>query len=102
MSHLDSRPIETSDPAPACDTAFDAFQRFSRFFCDLFSRPDFLKGAECRQSYKDDVPRYYARVFGPDVNPLSARHLKWYRRLRPVCSLPQGSSILDYGGGYGM
>jgi 2-polyprenyl-3-methyl-5-hydroxy-6-metoxy-1,4-benzoquinol methylase len=84
------------------DTAFVAFERFSRGFCELISRPGLLEGAECRQSYKDHVPHYYGHLFGPRVNPLSSRHLNWYRRLRPLLSLPAGSSILDYGGGYGI
>ena len=41
-------------------------------------------------------------MFGPRVDPLSPRHLKWFRRLRPLLSLAPGSSVLDYGGGYGM
>lgn len=81
---------------------FAAFRRFSTFFCELFSKPGFLDGAACRDSYKQYVPRYYRAMFGKHIDPLSPRHLKWYRRLSPLFALPRGSSILDYGGGYGL
>ncbi len=82
--------------------AFAAFERFSRFFCEVFSEPGLLDGADCRQSHAEYLRQYYAHTFGPRIDPLSPRHLKWYRRLVPLLSLPRGSSILDYGGGYGM
>ena len=84
------------------DATFAAFERFSAFFCELFSRPGFLEGAACRDSYKEYVPQYYGNVFGKGLNPLSPRHLKWFRRLTPLFALPRGSSILDCGGGYGV
>jgi len=82
--------------------AFEAFKRFVFYFQDLFRQPGFLDPVPCRQSYKDYVPHYYADLFGPDAQGITPRHLKWFRRLRPLMALPRTSRILDYGGGYGM
>ncbi len=81
---------------------FARFQRFVAFLCVLFSEPDPLASADCRASFKKYVPHYYRDWFGPGVNRLTSRHLKWFRRLSPVFALPRGSSLLDFGGGYGL
>lgn len=78
------------------------FRRLVAFFCALFSEPNPLASADCRDSFKEYVPRYYRDWFGPGVEGLTARHLKWFRRLSPVFDLPRGSTVLDFGGGYGM
>ena len=79
-----------------------AFRRFVEFCHALFARPGFLAGVDCAQSYKDYVPRYYRGLFGPDAPVLNGRELKWFRRLELVLSLAPGSTIVDYGGGYGL
>ena len=81
---------------------FAAFNRFLEFFSDLFSKPGFLEGASCRDSYKSYVFNYYRGVFGPDAARDSTRNVRWFRRLGPILALPAGTSVLDYGGGYGM
>lgn len=80
----------------------EKFETFVIFFSELFTQPDVLQSANCRESYKEYVPHYYRNLFGPNANPNSSKHLKWYRRLSALFSLPSGSTILDYGGGYGM
>lgn len=84
------------------NTSFRVFTEFVRFNNDLFTQPNFLKGAECRESHKQYVLTYYRKLFGRNINPFSSRHFKWYRRLEPLFFLPKRSSILDFGGGYGM
>jgi SAM-dependent methyltransferase len=76
--------------------------RFVACYSEVFSRPDPLAEANCRPSYKEYVPRYYSGMYGPGVSGVGGRHLKWLRRLAPLLSLPEGTRILDYGGGYGM
>lgn len=78
------------------------FERFVEFFLKLLKRPHALANASCRQSHKDFFPRYYSKLFGPDITGITARHLKWMHRLRSVCELPAGSRIADIGGGYGL
>lgn len=87
----------------------DVFSRFIRFFHGVFSSPGFLDEVACRESHKQYVPRYFANTFGPrsglasaENGELLARHLKWFRRLEPVLEMPRGSTLVDYGGGYGM
>jgi SAM-dependent methyltransferase len=41
-------------------------------------------------------------TFGSGVEGPTPQHVRWYRRMAPLFSLPRGSSILDYGGGYGI
>jgi len=84
------------------DADLQAFSEFVGFFCAEFSRPGFLDGVACRQSFREYVPKYFARTFGPGVRPMDHRHFKWFRRLRSLLTLPKGSTIVDYGGGYGM
>lgn len=80
---------------------FESFERFIRFFTGFFKRPDPLAHVDCRQSYKDYVPRYYRKTF-TESQGLATRHHKWFRRLQPILALPRGSTLLDYGGGYGL
>lgn len=79
-----------------------AFSRFVDFWLEVFSRDALLQNVACAQSFKDYVPQYYSRMFGSDVKSVSSRHLKWLRRMEPLLSLPQGSTIVDFGGGYGL
>ena len=89
-------------PPATRDERFEVLRQFVRFFCKVFSEKAPLENVACRQSYKDYVPRYYRGLLPPGLeNPTSA-HVKWFRRLEPIFSLPSGSSILDYGGGYGV
>jgi SAM-dependent methyltransferase len=81
---------------------FAAFKRFIDFYAAVFAEPGLLADAECRQSYKEYVPDYYEEIFGPKAKLDSQRHIRWYRRLSILFTLPRGSTILDYGGGYGM
>jgi 2-polyprenyl-3-methyl-5-hydroxy-6-metoxy-1,4-benzoquinol methylase len=81
---------------------FEIFRQFVRFFCGVFSEKAPLENVACRQSYKDYVPNYYRSILGPGLENLTAAHIKWFRRLEPIFSLPKGAHILDYGGGYGM
>lgn len=80
----------------------EEFERFVAFFRELFRAPDPLAEADCRDSYKEYVPRYYAQLFGPDVRGPGRRHFLWLRRLSGLLELPAGTRILDLGGGYGM
>jgi 2-polyprenyl-3-methyl-5-hydroxy-6-metoxy-1,4-benzoquinol methylase len=84
------------------EQCFAIFHQFVRFFCDVFSEERPLENVPCRQSYKDYVPRYYRRLLAPGLGNLVPAHVKWFRRLEPIFSLPAGARILDYGGGYGM
>jgi SAM-dependent methyltransferase len=80
---------------------FAAFSHFVEFFCAQFKDPNLVAGVDCKQSFKDYIFTYFREFFTyPDG--MTSRHLKWFRRLLPVLTLPVGSSILDYGGGYGM
>jgi SAM-dependent methyltransferase len=63
---------------------------------------DLLDRVDCRDSNKKFVAYKYRTMFGADIDGPSARHLRWYRRMAPVFSLPRGASILDFGGGYGI
>lgn len=81
---------------------FDAFKKFVLFFSELFSTPGFLDDVQCRESYKQYLPEYYSSIFGPSIKEIKPRHLKWFRRLSPMFSLPKGATIVDYGGGYGL
>lgn len=93
---LPVRRPETPDPD------FEAFGRFIDFFCDAFGRSDLLAGVACEDSFKEYVPRYFSKLFGKGVRRMDKRHLKWFHRLEPVLRLPRGSTILDFGGGYGV
>jgi len=84
------------------EAEFAAFVRFVQFFCEVFSEKEPLAAADCRDSYKEYVPKYYRHIFGPGLEKLTPRHLKWFRRLSPLFALPKGATLLDYGGGYGM
>lgn len=84
------------------DPDLQAFFSFIEFFCSEFARPGFLDEVPCSDRIRAYVPRYYRRTFGPGAEPLDRRHLKWFRRLRSVLTLPKGSTIVDYGGGYGL
>lgn len=84
------------------DDAAARFEQFSRFFCEVFTTQDLLHGTSCDDNFREYVPVYYAKLFGPGIDPLSKRHIKWFRRLAPLLSLPPKATILDYGGGYGM
>jgi len=86
----------------SADPRFLEFTRFCQFFNDLFKTPGFLAPVECRQSHKEYVPEYYQRLFGPGVHAITKRHLKWFHRLKLVLSLPRGSVLVDFGGGYGL
>jgi len=90
--------VEASSPDPHVDR----LARFVRFFCTVMQQPDPLRDADCRESYREYVPRYYQRLFGPGVDGLSGRHLEWLERLLPVLDLPPGATVLDCGGGYGL
>lgn len=81
---------------------FIEFKKFVLFFSELFSKPGFLDDVACRDSYKEYVPNYYGQIFGPSIKEIRPRHLKWFRRLAPIFALPRGSTIVDYGGGYGL
>jgi SAM-dependent methyltransferase len=96
-SSIDCRAAER-----AFEQHFDCFERFVLFFCTVLQRPDPLRQAACRESYRHYVPHYYRRVFGPGIDRLSRRHLAWLRRLAPVLTLPAGARVLDCGGGYGL
>lgn len=100
QNFLENQNFQTSEQR--AKETFAAFERFSRYFCQVFTQPELLDGAECRQSFKDYIPRFYSRLFGTDIDPLSPRHVKWYRRLAPLWTLPRNFRILDFGGGYGM
>src|SRR5437588_767468 len=82
------------------------YDRVIRFFCELYQQPkllmDLLDRVDCRDSNKKFVAYKYRTMFGADIDGPSARHLRWYRRMAPVFSLPRGASILDFGGGYGI
>lgn len=84
------------------DDAAARFEQFSRFFCEVFATENLLRGTCCDDAFRKYVPIYYANLFGRLIDPLSKRHIKWFRRLVPLFSLPPKASILDYGGGYGM
>ena len=94
-------PARRRSPLPPSDPRFDLFTKFVAFFCDFFSRPEPLADVPCRDSYKEYVPRYYRGVF-TGVRGVNRRHLQWFRRLSPVLSLAPGSTIVDWGGGYGL
>ena len=94
-----------TETAPCRARPSDALERFRQwvaFLCAMFEDPDPLAAAACRPSFKTYVPNYYRHWFGADIEPLTARHLQWFRRLRPVLALPAGSRLLDFGGGFGM
>jgi 2-polyprenyl-3-methyl-5-hydroxy-6-metoxy-1,4-benzoquinol methylase len=80
----------------------DRFGRFVAFFCARFKDPALLDGVACTDSFRRYVLHYYRKTFGPGVASVEARHRKWFRRLRPVLELPRGSTIVDFGGGYGL
>lgn len=94
----------TAQSAPTSTPATDlaTFTRFVGFFSELFARPGLLDGVPCRDSFKEYVPKYYARTFGRRFRGLDRRHLKWFRRLEAVRAMPRGSRLVDFGGGYGM
>ena len=84
------------------DRRFTMLEGFVRFFLDFFSRPNPLQDAKCRDSYKEFVPAYYAKLFGANVKGVTRHHLCWLRRLAPVLAMPPGSHIVDIGGGFGI
>lgn len=88
---------------------FRAFSRFVGFFSSVFSaREDPLASVDCGEALRRYVRRYYAKTFGGEATRragpegLLPRHYKWLLRLQPLLALPRGSTILDYGGGYGL
>ena len=84
------------------DPDLQAFSEFVAFFCAEFARPGFLDGVACTERFRAYVPHYYRRTFGAGVEQMDKRHFKWFRRLRTLLTLPKGSTIVDYGGGYGL
>lgn len=88
--------------ANASENRFDRFEKFARFFHDVLDRPDPLRDADCRESYREYVPSHYKHLFHPGNRGLSSRQLTWLRRLTPLLNLPAGATILDVGGGYGF
>lgn len=95
-------PVRRVAPLPLPDRHLALFERFVAFFCDVFNEPQPLKDVPCRDSYKEYVPRYYRGTFTGVRGGLNRKHLKWFRRLAPVLSLPEGSTVVDWGGGYGL
>jgi hypothetical protein len=91
-------------PAPARFTNPDlqAFSEFVAFFREEFARPGFLDLAACGDRVRADVPRKYWRVFGPLSTHMDARQFGWFRRMEPLLRMPKGSTILEWGGGYGL
>lgn len=94
--------MNTTNDTAKIAAQFDSFRRFILFFTELFSTPGFLDDVPCRESYKTYLPHYYASIFGPEIKQIKPRHLKWFRRLSPIFTLPKGTTIVDYGGGYGL
>lgn len=94
--------IAASKLAGCDEAALAAFGRFVDFYRDFFCRPNPLANARCRDSYKQYVPEYVGKYFGPKVEGLNGGHLKWLRRLAPILALPRESTIADIGGGYGF
>ena len=81
------------------------YRRFKAFVfqvANLYQNPNLLDDAPCKQSYKDYFFHYYHSLLGRQISELKSRHIQWFRKLLPVLTLPPGSSILDFGGGYGM
>lgn len=81
---------------------FLKFRRFIEFYCKKFKEDSLLSSAAVKEDHKKFVFRYYEKIFvQPDQ--LYSRHFKWFARLQPIMrGLPRGSTILDYGAGYGM
>lgn len=101
---LPNQPHQALVPASSSATEqhFDSFKKFVLFFSELFSTPGFMDDVPCRESYKQYLPQYYSNIFGPSIKEIKPRHLKWFRSLSPMFSLPKGATIVDYGGGYGL
>lgn len=84
------------------DPDFSNFCRFVEFYCRQFKNRSLLDSVNAKKGHKEFVFQYYENIF---VRPdhIYSRHLKWFSRLRPIMSsLQRGSTILDYGAGYGM
>lgn len=56
------------------------------------------------QAFAEFVSFFRAELAHPDVEAgqLDARHLHWFRRLRPLLRMAKGSTILEWGGGSGI
>lgn len=81
---------------------FETFNIFLRKYCELYQNKDLFKDVDCKDSYKAYYFNYYAKLLHQKGNELSYRQINWYRRLQPILDLPAGSTIIDFGGGYGM
>jgi SAM-dependent methyltransferase len=85
---------------------FAVYVLVMRFFCELYSRSEalsrMLDKVNCQQSSKNFVSYKYKEIFGDVADPPTPRHVRWYRRMMPLLSLPRGAKVLDYGGGYGI
>ena len=95
-------PSGVAQTAASIDPELQAFSDYLKFFREEFAKPGFLDGVPCSDRIRAYVPHYYRKTFGPGSKHLDGRQLKWFRRLRSLLSLPKGSTIVDYGGGYGL
>lgn len=84
------------------DPDLQAFSEFVSFFRVAGARPGFLEQVACNDQVRASVPRHFRRVFGADTGVLAIPQFRWFRRLQPLLRLPRGSTILDYGSGYGL
>lgn len=89
-------------PASFHDPDLQAFSDFLSFFREEFAKPGFLDGVACTDRMRSYIQHYYRKTFGPGSTHLDGRQLKWFRRLRSLLRLPKGSTIVDYGGGFGL
>lgn len=89
-------------PASFHDPDLQAFSDFLLFFREEFAKPGFLDGVACSDGIRAYIPHYYRKTFGPGSTHLDGRQIKWFRRLRSLLRLPKGSTIIDYGGGFGL
>jgi 2-polyprenyl-3-methyl-5-hydroxy-6-metoxy-1,4-benzoquinol methylase len=80
----------------------EEFIRFISFFTDVFKDPQLFEGTEVPENQREYFFSYNSTLFGPSSMIMGAKHVKWYRRIQPILSLPPKSVILDFGGGFGL
>lgn len=84
------------------DPDLQAFSELLSFFRAESSRPEFLDGVACGDRVRAHVARTCRRVFGTHAAHLDARQFDWFRRIQALLRMPKGSTILEWGGGYGL
>lgn len=91
-------------PAPGrfADPDLQAFSELVSFFRAESSSPEFLDGVACGDRVRAHVVRTCRRVFGTHAAQSDARQLDWFRHIRLLLRMPKGSTILEWGGGYGL